>query len=609
LIGNDATPNVSQQYWINRLTNAGLPQDLAEKIVTLNELQFTILTENDTAELDAELNQLVKLVQHPGVWNTVKQYPELAGLYVATLRFDAKGPEKLDKIFRNGEYYQFFKNYCHTHTLDIESCLDAAEQYEKNGDLIVKLYNTGHDFPAPETYFDMNPRTDDAKDAFNKFRRDFILDALDNDTGEEQEGKLQYIYLDSFDLVNKLDGDVELNKGFLDTYFPAMLRACDAKKDDITIMLNTPYIYEVFMKPQGENLFKMYGNNVVQQLKQFQGKPELLEKYVVENLLQRNSEIVYALDRFKDEPELLHLLGRDIPENDKIKILEEQAFNPNALNRLKYYESLSNSVILDDLHPYEGWMTNIPCYYTYLVIKKTINGQGCSVLEITFAILDPVLIVTEIALIPVTGGGAVIAIEAGKHLTIAAVKVVATRVAWQAAKQASKQMLKQGIKFAGKQAIKQEVKMAMRTTAEKTLQNAGKQFGKIDITGFVENTFDKSRMFGIKNDTFKKMSGLDARIFMRGDRKVVLNLNNLKNVPMVAIPVSVISDTATGIGGEEVMKTDMAQQFILTVKNKVTNILEPKPLSYEQYQSALWLNAATGKLDKLATEAVQHNVP
>jgi hypothetical protein len=604
---------VDTESWATRLVNAGVAQETADKIVERNRILWTILAENDSEELEAQLNQIAKLGKYSAVHDTLEKQPQLAGLYAAVLHIDADAPEKLDNIFSNDRYNFCFNNYCTTHVLDTAACLNAADLYKENGDVIVQLYEAGYTMPIPETYFDTNPRETDAKKVYNTFRRNYIQNTLRHDSREEQNEKLLYLYSEGFMIINQLDADTELRDNFNDKYFPMFERVAHYHRNNFSAstILETPYIWDTFKLPDGERLVEMYGTFAATQLEQFHSKPEILQKFVIQNMLQRNEDIIYATNKFKDKPELQNLIARSIPEPDKQTIIREALKNPD---RLGYYAGLSNSAILDDLHPYEGWMTYLPCYYTFNVIKKTIDGRDVTVIEIIFAVADPALIAVEIVTIPLTGGGSVIAVEAIKRGAMTATKVGVTRLAWQGTKITEKQLLKRGFKLADQNMAKQRTKIALEDAGKIIMKHAspeaGKNILKLDVSAQTSGVFNKARLFGIKNDTFKKMTGLDARIFMRSDRKVGLNLAALsKSYGFIGVPKIIVRNSIENVSMESVADTiinsEPVNDLVLKFKNK-KGVIETRSLTYEEYQSAMWLSAATGKLDHAAEESVKN---
>lgn len=596
-----------------------MPQDLAEKLVELNLVQFSALKEYNDKELSAQLNQIGKLKNHSGVWETLKRHPEVAGLMVGTLAYAKDGPERLSRVLSDSKYRRHFMNFCMLNATDLNACLAAADTYLENGDVILKLYEQGHTIPLPETYFmeeyqgfRINP---EAEKVYGQWRREFIENAL-NLPEEETIEQLQYAFEGAFLLREALDKSDDFRVGFLDEYYPKIERVAAfhrLKPFDVQVLMEMPYVWDTTQMPSAEKLFQMYGLALPAIQEGFKDSPEILQRYVQVGLLDRNEAALVALDRFKDAGELERLLSRNIDEKATWEILEAQAYNPTGLGRLQYYDRLSNVALLDDLYPYDGWMTYLPCYYTYKVIQKTIRGQEVSVIEIVFAIADPVLIAVEIALIVPSGGGSVVGgiviKSVAKNVARVAISAAAKKIAWQIMQQTARRGIAQGVKFTTtqleKRLRKQMAQRFMGEGFEATLKNVGRsgfeEALKFDITPVVQNTFTKARAMGMKNSTMKKLSGLDARTYMRADRKTVLDLGKLNRT----IPGIILFDTAINAG----LDTPPAQaavegtvKIVANVFDKEKNVHRQEEQSWEQYASALWLMSATGTLDKMIEE-------
>jgi hypothetical protein len=583
-------------WWAGYLEKSGLTRETAEKIVETNAVSWEILAENNPQELTCQLNQIAKLGKQTSTHSCLAELPETAGLLAATLPYAKDAPEKVAAILNDNRYRLRFKNYCTVHALDIQSCVETADIYKKHGPEILALYNAGQIFPAPETYFQVNPANKDAQEVYDKFRKDFLHQTL-RDRNGESEMKLEWLYSQGFVLAGQLDSSYDLRTHFLDRYFPMMQRVAEYHQNHLTVetLLETPYIYNTFDLPQGETLVKMYGRDAAETLKMFKNKPEILQQYVISSMLKYDTETVEIVTKLRDEPELKSVLLKSIPDADKRKIFEEALTDPD---RLAYYGRLSDSAILDDLHPYEGWMTHLPGYCTYQVVKKIIDGREVTVMEIIFAVIDTafdaaegVLITVEILSIPVTGGASAAAIGS-THLAFAAAKTVAKTAG---KKMLTKQMLTKGIRPAAKTTMIQEVKTALPKLPQMPAQPAL----RLDISGPLRSTFDMSKALGFKNDSFKKMSGLDVRIFMRSDKKTVLNLHAL---PGSGIPKFVDKETTRDFVLEKPAEKLFEAYFVLEHQRSKNDIVEKK-ITYEQYQSALWLSAATGTLEQEAKKA------
>jgi hypothetical protein len=164
-------------------------------------------------------------------------------------------------------------------------------------------------------------------------------------------------------------------------------------------------------------------------------------------------------------------------------------------------------------------------------------------------------------------------------------------------------MAEKGIILGGKKIAKSSTSKLFGQITEQTLaKKEGINMLKFDTSPLVRTTFDKARMFGISADKFKKYTELDARIFMRPDRRVVLNFNALETLDkyknfIIGIPKVFIRLTAENIATDKVI--EKGKEFYLEYFDK-EKVKQQKNISFEEYQSALWLSTATGQLNKAA---------
>ena len=595
---------------IRLLMARGFSRNLAEKLVEHNLILFAILAEENPRELESQLNQIAKLKDHPSVWTTLQQFPEVAGLMAKTLEFCERGPERINAVLSDPKNRRHFLNFCHFNTLDIRACLHAADQYMGHGSIIVKLYEQGHTMPLPETFFmdqyrgfSINP---EAEKVYNQWVGQMIENAL-RLPAEEKHWHLQTIYESSLSLRETLDQNVSFRDNFRHRYFPIIERVANYHRRyfDLPMLLNAPDIWEIVQRPDAERLLQMHGLDAPAILQDFKGSTAAVQRKVNHAMLTRNEGVIFALNRFNDTQELENLLNRKIGGDTLVSILEEQAYNPIGLDRLRYYNSLSDVALLDDLYPYDGWLTFLPGYYTYKVVQKTIRGQEVAVIEIIFAIADPVFVAIEIVLIVQTAGGSAALASA---IRVAA-KTAATRVAWQAMQNTAGRGTMQTINFGGRQAAQDISKTGVEGAFRRALSSAQgySPILQLDITPLVRTTFEQSRMLGMRNDNFKKLSGLDARAFMRNDRRVVLDLGKLNNTLPVQIAQVAGIDVSARIGLESEPVQEFAvhtKDFVAYVWDKATETHKEVQVSWEEYASALWLMSATGALGKKVEKIV-----
>jgi hypothetical protein len=552
--------------WLRRLTAKGLPQTLAQSLVKLNRWHFEVLAENNPVELRSMLTELSRLGQHPKTWNAIARQPEVAGLLATAIDHGDEGAEKLANVLDESEEQRTaFNNFCRINTLAPADCIEATETYRLFGDLIGELAERKVEFP--ESFFQELPRVPDAHDTYVRFVREFLADALrkarvPGDAKLTQ--KLEYLRDDTFELRELLDNDAEFRARFMGTHFPALRRLASQQGGvvDILALLQTPYIWETLALPNGEAVLKNYGIQAAYSLKCVSGKSyDVHRGNLLRAMLAQNDDVVQFILRDLNTPELTEFLKNpDIPEGTKFEIIAENSSDPNAAGRFKYYNKLSPTALLEERYETESTVDSIPILGsvagTYKTVKKMVQGREYTFLELALPVADIAMYVGAFA----TGGGTLAISTAIKGALKQGANIAAKRLAAAAGKQA----LKSGVKASGS-----------------------------NISAIARAAFRLARACGIKASTFKKLIKLDPRIFMRSDRKVMLEVPELyKEIAADSgINFIVSTDAAKGIIAEVSKKATAASDTLAKRINKI-------PISLEQYASFLWLNTTTGKLDK-----------
>jgi hypothetical protein len=566
-----------------RLKSNSLLDSCARSILTLNEWRFEILAENNPDELTNQLNQLAKLGKHPATWSVLERQPEIASLLALSLQYEKNGPAKLAAVFaRAPDQSQLFKNFCHLNTLDIQNCLETVETYERFGDILARLAKQG--ILSVEDCFHQLPRNADARECYVRWVREFLCDALDN--GDEEtlktklEERLAWLQTESFEFRELLDENNDFRIHFSDKYAPALQRVAEHYREltDITGILRISYIWETLQLSEGERILKNYGLYAPSILEKFAAPEHSANRKMLVTAMLRNDETGHAaietlLTNIND-PSLKNFVdAKHIPEITKIEILAENADNPNASTRFRYFTGLSKEALMEDRYEKDSFVDDIPFVgsvtSTCKVIKKMCQGREYTVLEIAAPTIGAALDAATVVSVVGTAGVATVGIGAANVAIKSALKQGAKTVVRRNGINAAKQLAKNGIK----------------NTASRGIKTG------FDITKITQDAFQPGRrVFGIKAGNFKKMFGnLDARIFMRGDRKVLLQIPGLKNLGYeIAFDGTLTAGTDTPTG----------EKIIATIKSKFSETPRKIELSPEQYTSALWLDSATGNLQK-----------
>ena len=117
-----------------------------------------------------------------------------------------------------------------------------------------------------------------------------------------------------------------------------------------------------------------------------------------------------------------------------------------------------------------------------------------------------------------------------------------------------------------------------------------------DVTDLVRFTYKKS---GSGRETFKRLTGLEARVFMRPDRRVAVHLPQLVSRNH-ALGI-VLRETAINAGFDTALSSKPGEAAVETGAKggrRVYRATKEQVDAWEQHVAAWWLANATGTLDR-----------
>lgn len=109
--------------------------------------------------------------------------------------------------------------------------------------------------------------------------------------------------------------------------------------------------------------------------------------------------------------------------------------------------------------------------------------------------------------------------------------------------------------------------------------------GDVEITKLVQFSFSRSRL-GRK--AYKKITGLDARVFMRKDRKVFFVLNKIPETPSGEIAKNLMVETVAGCSLGTALQTETGQEITSGAIETVQDSAEVSR-KWQQNLSLWWL--------------------
>jgi hypothetical protein len=188
-----------------------------------------------------------------------------------------------------------------------------------------------------------------------------------------------------------------------------------------------------------------------------------------------------------------------------------------------------------------------------------------------------------------TLGGSKVLSESGKQAAKAglkaklrdeAVKDLAALSSREIAEQASEKQLTSLIAHHALKSLPSELGEALLKT------------GVVDMTSVLHGAFKIMSRFGIGRESFKKLTGLEARVFLRKDAKVFVNLPSAiaGNNPYARF----LNETSINGAVEEVMRTQVAKEGL----QKGLQLVSETKERWQEHLACWWSGLATAAFDQ-----------
>jgi hypothetical protein len=498
----------------NELLQAGWDRPAAAAVVRVNAGWFEALRQDREELLDRQVRLLCRLGKFPALGPFLGEHPEAAGLLAGV-----EDPEGVARSLE-GDDYALLAGVYMRHVTSADA-LDLAQALEHDRTLIAGLVRRG--FAGFEVLF-LFPRDGEAAAEYDRWLQD-VLSVRLHASDEELASAVHLLLSQGPKIRRRLHQDETFRKCFRRELWPKLARVAAAQRNALEPYLYDSRVWDLLALQEGEHLLKDWGRLPVLLLFDPEhAYPADLHDRVVEALLAGDELTVRALFTYRDEPLFRNLLRRSLKGPTLAAALHKlfQA-GPDYPRVLAKLDQLQTQEAVDEYvgPPPEGVKTWVPCYYTYYVGWKLYNGLDPTPLEWIQAVADPALM-----LLPEVKAGGTVVTKGGEE--------VFTVTLGNAARTAAKE--------AGMELARKEVATAAEQLAEKGLENEAVTWGitglltkmqaplthTVDKLTTVEVTAPVQFMFrhgGVDRETFKVLTGLEARLFMRSDARVCIHLN------------------------------------------------------------------------------------
>jgi hypothetical protein len=562
----------SLESLVDELISSGWDAAAARAVVELNA--GCLAAVND--EIPEELGQILALWRRLGTIRHAQpalvRRPELAGLLAGSLEIAADGPERILKAFElfNGEDDVAVLTSLYMLSAAPEDGVALARTLDRDGDLILRLCRR-HAWDAI-VWFDDLPPDRAGRDDYRRWLRDIFESALNSADDEALDRAQALLVIHSGRIRKKFASDPEFRREFLPRYWPMFERVLSAQSDELSwaVYVGDPRVWDLLIgyPEEGEHVFRRHGALAVDLLVGDDYRE--CRQQVFDALQQGENEAVIAAlydDELRQQPLFRKLMQRALPGDTLAAALYKlTADSADAPRLLRYYDQLSDTALIEEIGGApEGGQTWIPGYAIYYLGKKYAQGREIEGMDVVLAAVDA----AEVVFVAKGASRGLKLVQQG--LKDSAKKRGLTKVA-KAVETASARQLHPAALREGHKAVRKGLRESLRDKAS------------LDVTDIVRFAFRKS---GIGRESFKRLTALEARVFMPADRRVVIDLAAMVGKDHVLGRFLAVS--AVNAGVDIVLQTDTGQGAVHTAAEKLQ--------AWKQHVSVWWLAHATGTFE------------
>ena len=510
---------------VKALTDAGWTQQALGRVIALNADWFAILERDAPDAFSDQLRCLKRLGNRPQVLDFLKTFPETAGL-LAT----ADDPEELVEILDTDDAKRTLLMGLFVRYLGRREITALATALKGNRDLICRLIERG--LVGTEVLF-IFPRTGLGASDYEKWLQDNITTGLAG-SDEDLASFIQFALLQGRDLLDQLNTDESFRTQFRTELWPKLLRVVNRKDEALEFYMDAPDLWRLLALEDGEVLLERRGMLAAALLFGPNAYPKELQPRVIHILLSGDGITFQALTegKFRKDPLFHKLLERPLTGPvlaAALNKLFEQGTNYRPL--LEKYNRLTNEVLAEEVGPPPmGIQTWLPFYTHYMIARKLWQGRDPSTQEWVEAGVDTTLEVATL-IFPAAKGGKLVTQTVKNAGRKAGEKELARETAELGIKAAQKKLSNEAVEQLTKagmegQARKWAVTQALTEMQRsyRSMMQAIEKATSFEITDPVKFFYQHSN-FG--RESYKRLTNLEARVFMRGDGKVFVHVDRL----------------------------------------------------------------------------------
>jgi len=587
---------------VRDLVDSGWDAEAAKAVAELNDEFFRIQREENPGGFSRQMILLRGLGKHARLTKFLIEHPETAGL-LASVDDPLPIAESMEE---SAEDYDLVSS-CYVQHVAPDDAQALALALKSNHELICRLKGRG--LIGAEVLFIFD-REDESAIAYESWLRE-VLQARLQASEEELSSLVNFVMKNGPAIRQRLRSDPEFRMRFPSALWPKLFRAVPSP-GMFEHFADEPRVWDLLMLPEGEILTRRCGLLAIDLLYGYPDVPGYPNSYakelrpqVIQLLLQGDEMTIDGLYRYRNEPLFAKLLSRSLSSDTlRAAISKLRQAGPAYPDKLiKYARIKSNQGLAEEVGPpsHDGLIKWVPLYYTvYDVPRKIMQGRDPSAMDWFQAIVDPAFLVVDIVS---AGGGRVVretVTEGGRTVAEAALKKGAgeawvTTLRHTGLELPARQLGEEAAAKLGEKALAKWTVTSTLTEIRNAIVSTVGKATTFDVTRPVQFMFTYS---GIGRNSWKQITGMEARLFMRGDAKVFVRFTKLAGAVVGSRTAAFLERTAKDLTIGAIAESEPGQR---TTVGAVGLAISAKDqlLAWRKQVSAWWLlNSSTVAAEK-----------
>ena len=506
----------------NKLKEApGWTQEAANAYWEVNKHRLTVTNPLAPDLVEKETKLLWEIHPAPKVVSLLENHPEASGLLLLAFKKEPLAEAIMDAPVGDQTMLVASYLFCTTPT-EVDKWTDAVKRHSKIVSLLQKKC-AALPYQGILAYLD-TIKLPEAREIYGKWLDEVMAPDVISASDETLSSRLNFVENSGMDLRKKLD-DPGFRQNFLEKIWPrfresmVQLSQMNAEKSDVYYLCGSePQIWEFFKREDSQKLFVNAGMDAVTMLMGVGALHPDVQAVVAALWAGGVLELPHWIHHYDDDKnfrKLVNALG------DKVNwgllnavILRLGQKGDQWPQDAKYLSGLELPALKVELHPQEPGV--IPGAVLVNLVRKALDGRridGGDWIAVGFDAMD----IVTIGVILMSDGAAAPLLAQEKALQ-QTLKTTVTKSVKKLAKNAGRAPKPEWPQVLEKKAMEQ---------LPKACTSAIKRFGIVDITKPVMAGFNISKRLGFDRESFKKLTGLEARVFMRKDGLVFINFTNV----------------------------------------------------------------------------------